>query len=243
MIKVAMATMLALAAAMTIEQTATALSIDRTPAENRQGAAAGPADIPALAYKLVEWPAPATNAGGFPAAWNLIQAPGVAVTAAGRVLVLHRGAHPVLEFESAGKFVRSWGDGMISEGKVETIPREKYLLQWGRRGTGPGEFGLPHNVVVDAQNRVYVTDRDNERVQVFDDSGKFLMEWKGTGGVSALALTKDGRIWTGAVLRDLDGKALGRLPEASGAHGAAVDDAGNVYLAQLSGIVQKFVKQ
>jgi hypothetical protein len=61
--------------------------------------------------------------------------------------------------------------------------------------------------------------------------------------ITVLAITKDGYIWTGGVLRDLKGNVVGKLPEASGAHGAAVDDAGNVYLAQLTGVVQKFVKQ
>jgi len=58
-------------------------------------------------------------------------------------------------------------------------------------------------------------------------------------------MTKDHRIWTGGILRDLDGKALGRLsgPGTAGAHGVAVTDSGDVYLAQLSGVVQKFVKQ
>jgi DNA-binding beta-propeller fold protein YncE len=312
--------------------------------QNTNGGQAVPAP-PTLPYKLVEWPAPATSAAGFAAPWNLIQASGVAVTARGTVLVLHRGAHPILEFDASGKFIRSWGDGMFSEGKVAAIPQAnwgpdrshysavygpagcascgahtvrvdregniwvidatghmiyklnqdgkeimrlgtrgvagtsattfnlptdvavapngdlyvtdgyggarvvkfsregKYLLQWGKRGTGPGEFGLPHAVVVDAQGKVYVSDRDNQRVEVFDGSGKFLTEWKGTGGVSALAITKEGHILTGSVLRDLDGKVLGRLPEAAGAHGAAVTDSGDVYLAQLTGVVQKFVKQ
>ena len=67
----------------------------------------------------------------------------------------------------------------------------------------------PHNVVVDSQGRVYVTDRENQRIEVFDSDGKFLTEWKNTGGVSALALTNDGRIVTGAVLRDLNGNVLG----------------------------------
>jgi DNA-binding beta-propeller fold protein YncE len=303
------------------------------------------AAAPSLPYKLVEFPTPATSAAGFSAAWNFIQVASVAVTPQGHILVFHRGAHPLLEFEDNGKLVRSWGDGMISEGKVAAIPRNdwapdrsryaavygppgcascgahsvrvdpqgnvwivdagghviykmnrdgkeimrlgtkgvagtspttftlptdvafapngdiyvtdgygsarvvkyspdgKYLLQWGKRGTGPGEFGLPHNVVVDDQGRVYVTDRDNRRIEVFDGDGKFLTEWKDTGEVSALAMTKDGRIWTGPVLRDLNGKVLGKLPEATGAHGAAVAASGDVYLAQLSGIVQKFVKQ
>jgi DNA-binding beta-propeller fold protein YncE len=296
-------------------------------------------------FKLVEWPAPATSVAGFAAPWNLIQASSVAISANGNVIVLHRGAHPVLEFDSAGKFIRSWGDGLFSEGKVAGIPKNnwapdrsrysaaygpagctscgahsvrvdpqgdiwlvdaaanviykvnrdgkeimrlgtkgtpgashstfnlptdigfapngdlyvtdgyggarvvkfsrdgKYLLEWGKRGTGPGEFGLPHNVVVDMQGQVYVTDRDNQRIQIFDASGKFLNEWTGTGGVSGLAMTRDGRIVTGAVVRDLKGNVVVKLPDAAPAHGAAVDAAGNIYLAQLTGVVQKFVRQ
>jgi DNA-binding beta-propeller fold protein YncE len=129
------------------------------------------------------------------------------------------------------------GDLYVSDGyggaRVVKFSRDgKYLLEWGKRGDGPGEFRLPHNLVVDAQGRVYVTDRDNQRIEVFDANGKFLAEWKNTGGVSGLAMTKDGRIWAGAVLRDLNGKA-----------GVAVADSGDVYLAQLSGVVQKFIKQ
>lgn len=303
-------------------------------------------DSPVLPYKLVEWPALPVSAAGVPAGpWNFIQVASVAITPRGGILVLHRGAHPIMEFESNGKFVRSWGDGMFSEGKVGGIPQAywtedkshfsavygpagcascgahsvrvdpqgniwvvdapghviyklnsdgkeimrlgtkgvagagpnnfnlptdiafgangdlyvsdgygsarivkysrdgKYLLQWGTRGKGPGEFGLPHNLVIDAQGRVYVTDRDNQRIEVFDSNGKFLSQWTGTGGVSGLAMTKDQRIWTGGVLRDLEGKILGQLPGNPGGHGVAVTESGDVYIAQLNGVVQKFVKQ
>jgi DNA-binding beta-propeller fold protein YncE len=295
-------------------------------------------------YKLVEWPTPPTSAAGFAAPWNFIQVSSVAATSKGTILVLHRGAHPIMEFDSAGKLLRSWGDGLISEGKVAGIPQAnwaptrsrysavygpagctscgahsvrvdpqgniwvvdatghviykmnpegkeimrlgtrgtagatqstfnlptdiafaangdlyvtdgyggarvvkfsregKFLKEWGKRGTGPGEFMLPHNVAVDSQGRVYVTDRDNQRIEVFDAEGKFLTEWKGTGGVSGLAMTKDGHIITGNVIRDLNGTVVVKLPEAAAGHGATVDQNGNIYLAQLSGIVQKYVK-
>ena len=87
----------------------------------------------------------------------------------------------------------------------------------------------------------YVTDRDNQqRIQIFDANGKFLREWTGTGGVSGLALLhRDGHIATGSVVRDLKGAVVAKLPDAAPAHGAAVDAAGNIYLAQLTGIVQK----
>jgi len=140
------------------------------------------------------------------------------------------------------------GDLYVTDGyggaRVVRFSRDgKFLLEWGKRGTGPGEFGLPHNVVVDGQSRVYVTDRDNQRIQIFDANGKYLSEWSKTGGVSGLAMTGDGRMITGAVVRDLNGNVVVKLPEAGAAHGAAIDAAGSIYLAQLSGIVQKYVKQ
>jgi streptogramin lyase len=311
------------------------------------GQGADNAGVPNLPYKLVDWPTPPMMAAGVPGAWNFIQVASVAVTPRGSILVLHRGAHPVMEFETSGEFVRSWGDGIFSEGKVAAIPQAhwtddkshysavygpagcascgahsvrvdpqgniwvidapghavykmspdwkevmrlgtkgtsgsgpntfnlptdvafapngdvyvtdgygsarivkysrdgKYLLEWGKRGKGPGEFGLPHNVVIDREGRVYVTDRDNQRIQVFDANGKFLTQWVGTGGISGLAITKDQRIWTGGILRDLEGRVLGRLsgPGVTGGHGVAVTESGDVYIAQLSGVVQKFVKQ
>ena len=302
-------------------------------------------DIPTLPYKAVEWPTPPTSAAGFPGVWNFIQAASVAVTPRGSILVLHRGAHPIIEFESGGAFVRSWGDGMFSEGKVAAIPEAhwtadashysavygpagcascgahsvrldpqghiwvvdapghvvyelspegkeirrlgirgksgtgpnafnlptdvafgptgdiyvtdgygsarvvkysrdgKFVLQWGTRGKGIAEFGLPHNLVIDREGRVYVTDRDNQRIEVFDPNGKFLTQWTGTGGVSGLAITRDQQIWTGGILRRLDGTIVGKLPGNPGGHGVAVTDAGDVYIAQLTGVVQKFVKQ
>src|SRR4029453_16746281 len=140
------------------------------------------------------------------------------------------------------------GDIYITDGyggaRVVKFSRDgKYLLEFGKRGDGPGEFRLPHNLVVDAQGRVYVSDRDNQRIEVFDSSGKFLTQWKDTGGVSGVGITKDGRIWAGAVLRDQSGKAIGRLADGGAPHGVAMTESGDVYLAQLSGVVQKFVRQ
>jgi DNA-binding beta-propeller fold protein YncE len=123
----------------------------------------------------------------------------------------------------------------------------KYLLEFGTRGSDTGEFRLPHNVVVDAQDRVYVTDRDNQRVEVFDSNGKYLKEWRTNGGVSTLFMTDDQHIWVGGVLTDLDGKVLGRLPFPNGGtnsgHGTVVTPSGDVYLAQLDGSVDKYVKK
>ena len=69
---------------------------------NGQGRAGGTVDVATLPYKLIEFPTPATSAAGFPAPWNLIQVSAVAISAKGNVLVLHRGAHPILKSIRAG---------------------------------------------------------------------------------------------------------------------------------------------
>jgi DNA-binding beta-propeller fold protein YncE len=139
------------------------------------------------------------------------------------------------------------GDVYVSDGYgnarvVKYTADGQYILEWGSRGTGPGEFGLPHNLVVDAEGRVYVTDRDNQRVQVFTPEGEFLAEWPNIGGVSALFMTDEQQIWTGGTLRNLEGVALARLPGGDGGHGMTQTDAGEVFVAQLAGRVQKFVE-
>ena len=56
-------------------------------------------------------------------------------------------------------------------------PEGKRLSTWGTPGAGPGEFNLPHNIACDADGWVYVADRENHRVQVFDGNGKFETQW------------------------------------------------------------------
>lgn len=121
-----------------------------------------------------------------------------------------------------------------------------HLGEFGKRGDGPDEFQLPHNVVIDHRGRIYVSDRDNQRVEVFDAKGKYLSEWDNVGALSSLIMTPDEKIWAGGVLRDLDGKALERLPGEGAnarAHGGAVAPNGDVYLGLLNGTVEKFVRQ
>jgi|SRR5579884_3082829 len=298
-------------------------------------------NIPDLGYRVVpDWP-------DLPVGWNFGEVASVAADSHGRVLVFHRGPHPIMEFDSGGKFVRSWGDGMISaspgpndptyalvpprppcdscgahsvrldpdgniwvvddgghvvikmnpQGRVVmelgrrgvpgtghanfNLPTDvafapngdfyvtdgygnsrvvkfardgRYLLEWGTRGSGPGEFLLPHAVVLDAQGRVYVADRESRRIEIFDSDGKFLRQWANIGAFSGLAMTGDQRIWAAGggnvVLLNLDGQILGKLApsgklpgQVDAAHGIAVTAAGDVYVAELNWRVQKFVKK
>jgi DNA-binding beta-propeller fold protein YncE len=56
-------------------------------------------------------------------------------------------------------------------------PDGELLLSWGEVGVGPGEFHLPHGIGVDPDDRVYVCDRENDRIQLFDPDGRYLAEW------------------------------------------------------------------
>jgi hypothetical protein len=67
----------------------------------------------------------------------------------------------------------------------------KYLMEFGKKGTGPGEFDGPHALGFDAQGRLFVGDRTNNRIQVFDQQGKFILEWKQFGRPSGLYIAGD----------------------------------------------------
>jgi peptidylamidoglycolate lyase len=68
-------------------------------------------------------------------------------------------------------------DGYLNSRIVRFAADGRYLLEWGRPGTKPGEFDLPHSLDVDANGRIYVADRGNARVQIFDADGRYLTSW------------------------------------------------------------------
>jgi len=65
----------------------------------------------------------------------------------------------------------------------------KYLKSWGSRGTAPGQFNIPHTLAIDAQGLVYVGDRGNNRIQVFDGDGAFKTQYVNVGAPSAICIT------------------------------------------------------
>jgi DNA-binding beta-propeller fold protein YncE len=74
------------------------------------------------------------------------------------------------------------GDIYVSDGYGNArihkySPDGKRLLSWGAPGTDPGQFNIPHNIATDAEGWVYVADRENHRVQVFDGSGNYETQW------------------------------------------------------------------
>jgi peptidylamidoglycolate lyase len=160
-------------------------------------------------------------------------------------------------------------DGYGNSRIAKFSPTGQFLLDWGHKGSGPGEFDTPHSVVVDQHGQVYVADRGNSRIQVFDAEGKFLKSWSSVelGRPWSLAMGQDNLLYVvdGGDARadqpaqgiqqllelDLSGKILAtwsRFGNYDGqiywGHDVAVGKDGAVYVGDVShGMrVQKFIR-
>ena len=71
----------------------------------------------------------------------------------------------------------------------------KFIKEWGKLGTGPGEFDQPHALAMDSTGRLFVGDRNNNRIQIFDQNGTFLEEWKQYSRPSGIYIDKNDTIY------------------------------------------------
>jgi sugar lactone lactonase YvrE len=157
------------------------------------------------------------------------------------------------------------GHGATTNNRVVKFSRDgDFIKAWGRRGSGPGEFNPPHGIAMDSRGRIFIADRGNNRIQIFDQEGTFLEEWKQFGRPSGLFIDRNDTLYVadsqsneknnpgfkmGTYIGSVkDGKVTMFVPdvnpEGSGEEALAVDAAGSIYAAQVSGrAVMKYVKK
>ena len=152
-------------------------------------------------------------------------------------------------------------DGYTNTRVVKFDRNGKYVTSWGMRGTPPNEtrpyyMNTVHAIVTDKQRRVYISDRANHRIQVFDENGKFLEAWPNTPLPYSLLMTDDQFLWSASgqtqlfTKYDLNGRlqedatwgTFGTIPGGFwGVHQFHVDSENNLYTADVHvGRPQKF---
>jgi streptogramin lyase len=149
----------------------------------------------------------------------------------------------------------------------------KFLKTWGKKGTGISEFDCPHTLAFDSQGRLFVGDRQNNRIQIFDQDGHFIAEWKQFGRPSGIYIDRNDVIYVAdsesrngepgygynpgcrrgiRIGSAKDGSVSLFVPDAApypaaadstGPEGITADAAGNMYGAEFTMDVKKYVRK
>ena len=143
-----------------------------------------------------------------------------------------------------------------------------FIKTWGKRGSAPGEIDTPHGLAFDSRGRLFVADRGNNRIQIFDQDGKFLDAWKQFSRPSGIYIDKNDVIYVAdsesngktnpgwkrgiRIGSAKDGKVTAFIPDpepdpekvvTSGSEGVAADARGNIYGAEVGPrALKKYVK-
>ena len=146
------------------------------------------------------------------------------------------------------------GDIYVADGygnaRVHKFSKDgKLLLSWGEPGGKPGQFRLPHNLKVDKKGRVWVADRENHRIQIFNSEGKFLDQWTDFIRPTDLFIDeKNGLVYVCELsmrvhVLSMDGKLLAKWGNTGmkkeealflAPHAIAVDSRGDIYVGEVS---------
>jgi DNA-binding beta-propeller fold protein YncE len=132
-------------------------------------------------------------------------------------------------------------------------PDGKLLFSWGEPGAAPGHFRLPHSVRIDRKNRIWVVDRENNRIQIFDNRGKFLDQLTGLLRPTDLCFDNEDTVYVSELgltvsIFNLEGKLLARWGSTGlnkqtdlfvAPHGIAVDSKNNLYVGEVANTFAK----
>jgi DNA-binding beta-propeller fold protein YncE len=89
------------------------------------------------------------------------------------------------------------GHGGDTNARIVKFSKDgKFIKEWGRKGSGPGEFDTPHSIAMDSKGRLFVADRGNSRIQIFDQDGKFIDQWKQFGRPSGIYISKNDTLYS-----------------------------------------------
>ncbi len=250
---------------------------------------------------------------------------GVDVDAKGNVYALQRTPSKVMVFDTNGKFLRSWGEGLFTkahalridgQGNVWITDREshqamkftpdgrplmalgtkgvsgdneskvalngpadlvfapngdifvadgestntrivkysrdgKFLKMWGTKGANPGQLQTPHSIVMDSRGQLYVANRGNKRVEIYNQDGRYLGQITNVATPYGLAMSRDGILYVAdgaagsegmTVINPRNKKILAHFSGITGAHMITVDRKGAIYVAEVRGrALEKFV--
>jgi sugar lactone lactonase YvrE len=152
-----------------------------------------------------------------------------------------------------GVGLSSSGDIFVSDGygnaRVHKFsPDGRLLFSWGEPGQAPGQFRLPHNIWIDRKDRIWVCDRENSRVQIFDTQGKVLDVWTDLFRPTQVTIDADDTVYISELSRrvsifNIDGKLLARWGNESsdlsdplfvGPHVIGVDSRGDIYVGEVA---------
>jgi sugar lactone lactonase YvrE len=155
------------------------------------------------------------------------------------------------------------GHGGASNARVLKFSKDGRLIKtWGKKGAAPGDFETPHSLAMDSRGRLFVGDRENNRIQIFDQDGTFLEEWKQFGRPSGIFIDRNDVLYVADHQSDAntnpgfrkgitigsarDGKVSTFIldPDPQGSQeGVAVDVNGNIYGSLTGGMaLKKYVK-
>jgi len=148
-------------------------------------------------------------------------------------------------------FVADGHSGMDTNMRIVKYSRDgTFIKEWGTKGSAPGQLNGAHGLAFDSRGRLFVADRENRRVQIFDQDGGFIDAWTQFGSPSGIFISPDDVLYVADLSQGIrigsarDGSLTAHIvapvPESGGtarvAESVAVDAQGNLYAGENSGM-------